>query len=54
MHVYSLELGTETKQLNPKAKEFKPESIIGKPSRVAKATAKAPIKHFVDDNANEV
>ena len=39
-HVYPLELRTETKQLNTKAEQFKPESMVGKPSRVAKETAK--------------
>ena len=40
MHVYSLELGTETKQLNPRAKGFKSESIIGKPSGVERQLQK--------------
>ena len=44
--VCPLEHRTETKQLNPKAAEFKPESMVCKPSRVAKKTAKTLIKHL--------
>ena len=53
-HIYPLELRTETKQLNLKAKEFKPETMVGKPTRGAKESAKALIKHFADDNTDEL
>ena len=53
-HIYQLELRTETKQLNPKAEEFKAQTLVGKPTRGAKETAKALIKHFADDNADEL
>ena len=53
-HIYPLELRTETKQLNPKAEEFKPQTMVGKPTRGAKETAKALTKHFADDNAKEL
>ena len=53
-HIYPLELRTETKQLNLKAEEFKPETMVGKPTRGAKEAVKALIKHFADDNADEL
>ena len=53
-HFYPLELRTETKQLNPKAEEFRPQTMVGKPTREAKDTAKALIKYLADHNADEL
>ena len=52
-HVYPLELKTETWKLNPKAKEFQPNSEVKKQARGAKETAKALIQHFADENDDE-
>ena len=53
-HVYPLELRTETWKLNPKAKDFQPDSVVIKQTRGAKETAKALIQYLADENDDEL
>ena len=52
--IYPFELRTETKRLNPKAKEFRPKNIDVKPERRAQEIVKALIQHFEEEDSDEV